>query len=92
MESEETAVRDDILNRVVKGFNREQKKETAKLSLAELNERLLQLNYVLADPDYRETELLETVDVPLEVIEELDRFSKEHELLREEEADRIAYW
>ena len=40
MESDETEVRDDIINRVVKGFNREQKKEMAKLDLDELNARL----------------------------------------------------
>ena len=80
MESDETEVRDDIINRVVKGFNREQKKEMAKLDLDELNARLRQLKKKLACTNgegYREAELLETVDVPLQVLEELDRFGVE---------------
>lgn len=85
--SHETDVREDILNRVVKGFNREGRKETARLGHAQLCKEVHRLKALIKDT-HRDKELLDTVDVAESVIAELQTF----DTLTEEEGDKIAYW
>jgi len=85
--SKETEVREDILNRVVKGLNRE-RRETARLQLSELNAKLSAYQQSLKEEGYRDAELLEMIDVPHQVLEELDSFGG----LKESDLERIAFW
>lgn len=61
--SNEAEVREDILNRVVKGLNRERQKEAVRLALDELNAKISTFKAKVGDR-HRDRELLETVDVP----------------------------
>ena len=75
------------MNRVVKGLNRERQKEGIRLSLPDLNARIRDLQ-AKVEGAHREAELLETVDVNVSVLDDLDKFKE----LMAEQADAITYW
>ena len=75
------------MNRVVKGLNRERQKEGIRLSLPDLNARIRELQ-AKVEGAHREAELLETVDVNVSVLDDLDKFKE----LMAEQADAITYW
>ena len=82
-------MRDDILDRVVKNFNREPRKEIAKLNLAELNARLMKFKNQLQGDKFRDAKLLEVVDVPLAILEELDKQVGD---ISEADVNNVTFW
>ena len=72
---------------MVKGLNRERQKEGIRLSLPDLNARIRELQ-AKVEGAHREAELLETVDVNVSVLDDLDKFKE----LMAEQADAITYW